>query len=333
MILFCSYVILSSTLIGIYRWLALRRSWLDSPNERSSHATATPRGAGLVFALLIAGAAGFELQGHVGIQFTIMLALGVAFIGWCDDVRGLSIRIRFLLYTLCAVIVLTLLYDDVVIRTDVGKPALLIFGLCAAIGLVWLINLYNFMDGINGIAGAEALFVMLSTILLASGTAYASAFRDFQFTASAAIVGFLLWNFPAGKVFMGDAGSAFLGFLFGSLMLWSAPLQGPSPIVWLILLGIFVVDTSYTLIVRMTTGQPWYQAHRMHAYQIITARLGSHAGTVAAIMTVNLCWLLPLAWLVYRQQLNALLGLCIAYTPLLWGCYRLKAGIPLSGRV
>lgn len=334
MIRFCGYVILSAVLIGIYRRLALRRSWLDSPNERSSHAATTPRGAGLVFALLIAGAAGFELQGHVGIQLTVMLALGIAIIGWCDDVRGgLSVRVRFLLYGLCAIIALALPYNDVIIRTDVGKLALLIFGLCVALGLVWLINLYNFMDGINGIAGTEAVFVMLSIILLSSGTPYASLFQDFQFAACAAIVGFLLWNFPAGKVFMGDAGSAFLGFLFGALMLWSALLQGPGPIVWLILLGIFIVDASYTLIIRMTTGQSWHQAHRMHAYQILTSHLGDHAYTVAVIMAVNLFWLLPFAWLVYRQHLNTLVGLSIAYAPLLWACYRLKAGIPVSGRV
>jgi len=133
---------------------------------------------------------------------------------------------------------------------------------------------------------------------------------------------------------MGDSGSAFLGFFLGVLMLWSALLNGPSLAVWLILLGVFIVDSSYTLLVRFATGQPWYAAHRLHAYQRLTTRLrDSHARTIGVLIAVNLCWLLPMAWLVHSQKVNALWGLGLAYLPLIAGCYWLKAGILARGQV
>ena len=329
MILFCGIAVVSAFMTGLYRWIALRRRWLDTPNHRSSHTTVTPRGAGVIFAALIVVVSIAELASEWRIAASIALSAVVAAVGWWDDLRGASIRVRFALYLIVAACVVALIrgYDDAVAAIPLFAVAI------GVMVLVWLINLYNFMDGINGIASLEAIFILLAVGALAHGSAYAQVFQSVHWASTGAIAGFLLWNFPAGKVFMGDAGSAFLGFLLGVLMLWSMALHGPAPIVWLILLGVFIVDTSYTLIVRAGTRQVWYEAHRLHAYQKLFARWNSHSAVVSALMAVNLGWLLPLAWLVQNQLLNSLVGLGVAYLPLVLICYCVKAGVPADSRV
>lgn len=331
MLTLLGYAALSALLVGLYRWLALRYRWLDTPNQRSSHTIVTPRGAGLIFALLIVGAAIWQLHSQRTLLLPLLTGLAVAAVGWLDDLRGVSARARFATYFAAAAVSVALMLSD---RSDVAPALLTVGGLLAAIALVWLINLYNFMDGINGIAACEALFVLLASSLLARATPYADAFLPLHLCSAAAIAGFLLWNFPVGRVFMGDAGSAFLGFFLGALALWSALQQGPALSVWLILLGAFIVDTSYTLLVRIATGQTWYAAHRLHAYQRLTDRLsGRHSHTVAIVMAINLCWLLPMAWLVQCKQLHAVAGLALAYAPLIGACHRLRAGIPARAGV
>jgi Fuc2NAc and GlcNAc transferase len=157
--------------------------------------------------------------------------------------------------------------------------------------------------------------------------------REFIVASLFTIGGFLLWNFPAAKIFMGDAGSAFLGFFFGVLILLSIISSGPALTTWLLLLGIFIIDASYTLAVRVVTGQKWHQAHRTHAYQRLNQLLNSHPKTVAVLMGVNVVWLLPWAWALQHHWLLAPAALFGAYLPLVAACYALKAGIPLKAGV
>jgi len=142
----------------------------------------------------------------------------------------------------------------------------------------------------------------------------------------AALCGFLLWNFPIARVFMGDAGSAFLGFLLGLMVIWSGLRDSSDVLVWLILLGVFIVDATYTLLVRMLTGQEWLQGHRLHAYQILARNLGSHARVVGAVFLVNVFWLLPWAWVARERWLDPLLALVLAYLPLVLVCCVTRAG-------
>ncbi len=321
----------SFLLVGLYRHLALRFQWLDLPNERSSHRIITPRGAGLVFALLIAGALiGWLPLERAHLLLTVLLGV-IALTGWLDDIRGISARVRFVVYIALAAASVYLVMSA---RTTSAHFELLLYVSIAAIALAWLINLYNFMDGINGLAALEAIFVLLGIAWFAQGSVYAHTFAQIHFFSGAALTGFLLWNFPAGKVFMGDAGSAFLGLFLGVLMLWSYQMHGPSPTIWLILLAAFIADATYTLLVRAITHQRLYAAHRLHAYQRLTDRLSaSHAGTTGAIMAINICWLLPVAWLVHNDLIDDAPGLCLAYIPILTGCYCLKAGVPRQGEV
>ncbi|MFT3929027.1 MAG: glycosyltransferase family 4 protein [Spongiibacteraceae bacterium] len=322
--------VISLILIGAYRQLALRYRWLDHPNQRSSHAVTTPRGAGIIFSSLIIIATSWQLHlQHM--SFTpILIGAAIALAGWWDDIRGCAPQIRLVLYAAIALTATLLIADG----PHLNLIAISLFALLGTLGVTWLINLYNFMDGINGLAALEAVFVLIAINWLGHSTVYGHTFSHTHLFASAILVGFLVWNFPAGKIFMGDAGSAFLGFFLGILALWSYQLQGPSVTVWLILLAIFIGDASYTLFVRIITRQKWHEAHRLHAYQQLATRLNAnHFRTTCVLMIVNLGWLLPIAWLVQARTLHQVFGLALAYLPLIIGCYWLKAGIPAKAEV
>jgi Fuc2NAc and GlcNAc transferase len=257
----------------------------------------------------------------------------VAATGWWDDLRSVSARWRFGLYWLFSLAALGFVAGAVIARQQMPViPLLALLLLCSA-AMQWLINLYNFMDGINGIAAVEALFVLGSILLLGADTAYFSAFQWLLGCSIVVLCGFLFWNFPVAQVFMGDAGSAFLGFLLGILMVWATFTGGPDVIAWLILLGAFIVDATYTLVVRIATGQMWHQPHRLHAYQILSRRLGSHAKVVGLLAAVNIGWLLPWAWAAHRHWISNPCAILLAYLPLLAICCSFGAGNPARTRV
>jgi Fuc2NAc and GlcNAc transferase len=179
------------------------------------------------------------------------------------------------------------------------------FGIAlAAIYLVWMVNLYNFMDGIDGIAGIEAITVVLGGVAcwwLAARTPNWIVGPVF----AASVAGFLIWNYPPARIFMGDAGSGFIGMVLGFLSLWTAQEQPHVFWCWFILIGCFMVDATTTLI------------RRKH---------GSHKAVSLAVGAINLLWLLPLALAVATNRLDGLAGTLIAYPPLVWLAYRYKAG-------
>ena len=169
----------------------------------------------------------------------------------------------------------------------------------AALLIVWLLNLYNFMDGIDGIAGIEAVTVGAGCAVVAFVVGYpAGAIACLLLAAASA--GFLAWNFPPARIFMGDAGSGFLGVVFGVLAV-DASRQTPELLwSWLILLGAFIVDATVTLLRRLIRGERVYEAHRSHAYQHAARAIGKHRPVTLAIGAINVLWLLPLALMVAR---------------------------------
>ena len=184
--------------------------------------------------------------------------------------------------------------------------------------LVWLLNLYNFMDGIDGLAGIEAISVSLGGAVLLFLKHQAITNEGLTLILLAVtVLGFLCWNFPPAKIFMGDAGSGFLGIILGLLSLqgaWIAPQFFWS---WLILLGVFIVDATWTLGRRFIQGEKVYEAHRSHAYQYAARYYGSHQKVSLMVALINVIWLLPWALVVGLADLNAYVGLIVAYTPLL----------------
>ena len=317
------------------RAYALAHQVLDIPNARSSHLVPTPRGGGLAivisFVVAILVLFGFR---YISVHVTLALvgASGiVALIGFIDDHAHIAARWRFLAHFSAAAWVLywigTPLLDLPGGPINLGCIGVV---LCT-LYLVWMLNLYNFMDGIDGIAGIEAITVTLSGTALSMCfviplSSSGSAVVVLALLAAAATLGFLVWNFPPAKIFMGDAGSGFLGILMGTLSLM-AGLEEPVLFwSWVILLGVFVVDATVTLFRRLAKRQRLYEAHRSHAYQFAARRLGAHRPVSIAVGLINLCWLLPLAWIVAAGWISGVLGVLIAYAPLVGLAWYLKAG-------
>jgi len=200
--------------------------------------------------------------------------------------------------------------------------------LIALVGLVWMINLYNFMDGIDGIAGVEALCVsVLGALLMArSGP---PGFSSAAMALAAASAGFLIWNWPPAKIFMGDAGSGFLGFVFGVLAISNAKERPWMLWPWLILLSVFTVDATLTLARRLIAGAHWYEAHRSHAYQH-AARQQGHLRVTLTAASINVAWLFPLAWGASVWPVAGPLFVTAAVAPLVYAALRYNAGLDTS---
>ncbi|AXQ49180.1 MraY family glycosyltransferase [Pseudomonas vlassakiae] len=323
-------LIVSLVMTAALRRYALARSVIDVPNARSSHTVPTPRGGGvaIVMSFLLAIVA-LMMTGSEHI--TTLVALGgggalIAIIGFMDDHGHIAARWRLLGHFAAAAWILAWMGGLAPLSLFGWEMELgWVGGVLAAVYLVWLLNLYNFMDGIDGIASIEAITACLSGALLywLSGL---NGPAILPLLMAAAVGGFLFWNFPPAKIFMGDAGSGFIGIVLGGLSLQAAWVSPPMFWCWLILLGVFIVDATYTLIRRLLRGDKVYEAHRSHAYQFASRKHGKHLPVTLAVAALNLCWLLPVAYCVARLGLDGALGVVIAYVPLVALAIRYRAG-------
>jgi Fuc2NAc and GlcNAc transferase len=331
-------VLIITVLVAVLAWMltaglrlyALSRSLMDVPNARSSHTQPTPRGGGMaivasfLLALCVAFFAGMGVDADA---FYALSGAGVviALLGFLDDHGHIAARWRLLGHFAAAAWALFWLK---------GLPPFQLFGhlvdlgwlgyLLASLYLVWLLNLYNFMDGIDGIASIEAISVCLGGVLMYGLLGYLDRLL-LPLLLAAAVAGFLFWNFPPARIFMGDAGSGFLGIVLGILSLQAAWRDASLLWGWLILLGVFVVDATFTLLRRLLRGDKVYEAHRSHAYQYASRHFGRHLPVTLAVAAINLFWLLPIAlWVVSGGE--GLLGVLFAYAPLLILAVKFHAG-------
>lgn len=314
---------------GLRRY-AVASSLMDVPNERSSHTLPTPRGGGVATVLtFLLGAPCLVFAGladsHAMLAYVGAGSL-VALIGFADDHGHIAARWRLLghflaagwaLYWLGGLPPLALPWGVV----DIGWLGAILGG----IYLVWMLNLYNFMDGIDGLASVEAICACGGACVVYSLSGHLSL-MGYPLVLCMSVAGFLIWNFPPAKIFMGDAGSGFLGITIGALALQGAWSDGPLMWSWLILLGVFVVDATWTLVHRILRGEKGYEAHRSHAYQFASRHFSSHRTVTVAVLAINLVWLLPIAvWAAFEPKFG-LLGVFVAYAPLCFLAYRFNAG-------
>ncbi|MDD2769962.1 MAG: glycosyltransferase family 4 protein [Methylococcus sp.] len=306
---------------------------LDIPNARSSHRVPTPRGGGLAIVVaLLAGELYWRFALGESVYGFAVLAGGVlvAAVGFWDDHGHLPARWRLLAHLAAATVAVANIPGDVPLHLGfVSAGAGWFAGLAGVLAVAWMLNLFNFMDGIDGLAGLEVACVaagaaLLLLLSLPNGT---GAFLAPGLLAVAAL-GFLAWNWPPAKIFMGDVGSGFVGYLLGCEAIATAKAGTLSLAVWLILAGVFVVDASFTLARRVAGGQRWHEAHRSHAYQHAAQLLNGHAPVDHRVLAINLLWLLPLAGLATWKPVWELPLLILAYLPLLYLAIRLRAGQP-----
>jgi Fuc2NAc and GlcNAc transferase len=316
---------------SLLRRYALSRGVLDVPNARSSHTIPTPRGGGVaIVGAFLAGTALLWAFGRIHIPLAVaLLGAGaiVAVVGFIDDHDHIAARWRLLAHFTAAAWALAWLGGLPPIHVGGAVQDLGIAGdVLAAIALVWLLNLYNFMDGIDGIASIEAVTACIGAIVIYWASQDArNAWYPVALLA-AATLGFLVWNFPPAKIFMGDAGSGFLGITLGVLALDAAVRRPAWLWSWIILLGAFAVDATVTLFFRLSRGEKLYEAHRSHAYQHAAQRYRSHRTVTLAVGAINLLWLLPVALLAGTGRLDGLLASVIAYLPLIWMALIYRAG-------
>ena len=315
---------------GILSWLLASRvrlyaldRLLDIPNERSSHSSPTPRGGGL--AIAVAALGGIMLTTWwqwIPLNIGLALAGGgamVALVGWVDDHRDLPALPRFAVQFISAAWAMYWLGGLPSLSIGVVSVQLGAFGsILGILGIVWAINLYNFVDGIDGLAAGEALTTGAIGGLLLLAMGY-PGLAVVSFLIASANAGFLPLNWAPAKLFMGDVGSGMLGYLFAVLAIASENAGAVPLLTWILLLGAFIFDATVTLGRRIAHGERWYHAHHSHAYQRMVQAGRSHAQVSSMVLVINvvLASLAIVAWLKPALFLIAIgagtLLLCVLY--------------------
>jgi len=272
-------------------WAALpwlrRRGVMDIPNSRSSHAQPTPTGGGIVPVLALCATWATALWipdlalDPAAMAIILTAALALSLVSWVDDLRGLSPSARLLAHFLAVGLGVLALPGPVF----QGLLPLWADATVAAFLWVWFVNLFNFMDGIDGIACAEVIAAGMGIALVAVLAQIGAAPVLLGMTLAGAAAGFMLWNWQPAKIFLGDVGAVPLGFLLGWVLLALAAAGQWAAAVILPL--VFVADASLTLLRRLMKREPVWQAHRGHFYQRAAVRLGGHGHVVAAVSLVN----------------------------------------------
>lgn len=316
---FSILAILSYLGVWIIRRYAEKRQLLDHPNERSSHSVPMPRGAGAAIVVLVTGTAVWAIR-EAELSHVLVYIVGgivIAYLGWRDDIRPLSARVRFAVQGLVAAVsIYGLGYFKTVTIPLFGELQLGAVGII--ITFLWIIgltNAYNFMDGIDGIAGGVALAGALGWMMLASNMQ-----NDFVFWIALAVaassLGFLAHNWSPAKIFMGDVASTFLGYTFAVLPLLSADQGGDALLLGTLLMWTFIMDAGLTFIRRALQRENVFAAHRTHLYQRLV--IGGYKHSTVSLLYISLtllAGLLSYAW--SRGQVYAP-PLIILGLPLIW---------------
>lgn len=325
-------LIASYLLTLVIRRAAGRLGLIDVPNGRSSHAVPTPTGGGL--AIVVSSTLALGLLAALGIvPPRLFLALvpggaAVAAVGFIDDRKSLPAHIRLLVHFIAAAWAVVCIGPVHLFNVGPdGRGLNWLDYAISTVGIAWFLNMFNFMDGIDAIAASEAVFLCAGTALLALFSVAVSYIAASAVVIGAASAGFLVWNWPPAKTFMGDVGSGYLGFVFAVLGVASGAHSGSALCSCLILAGVFVVDSTFTLVRRFMRGERITEAHRTHAFQVLAQRMG-HRNVTLAVGLVNLAWLLPcgLASVLWPQDVMWITA--VALCPVIMGAFAIGAGRP-----
>ncbi|MEX0965416.1 MAG: glycosyltransferase family 4 protein [Pseudohongiellaceae bacterium] len=329
LLLLCILLFLGSVVLtGLLRLAAQRVRLIAIPISRSAHSDPVPVGGGLaIVALVMSAVVYYYSKGEIPTNefAALMVAIVIAGIGIIDDYRHLNVRWRIPAQFLAAVLVVSFLGDVPAIEFGFFQfPASMLLNVIAVFALVWLLNLFNFMDGLDGIAATELISVNLLTMAIIVHSDDVLALLSASLASAAG--GFLVWNWAPAKIFMGDVGSSFIGFTLGIMALLSM-IHGTMTVwAWVLLLGVFVVDATFTLYKRFRYRQRWYEGHASHAYQNAARHYKSHAKVSITVLMLNVFWLGPLAWLSLKYPELGMVIAVAGLLPLLLLAKRFGAG-------
>lgn len=267
----------------VLHWKAM----FDHPNERSSHRSPTPRGAGLAVTPILAaawiGIVRFAPDADSHGEWVGWCALALGAVSWIDDRRGLPVWLRLVAHVVVVGVALFAMRDVGPFFGNLLSPNLDLFA--AWLLWIWFLNLYNFMDGIDGITGAETTAIGLGVAAVAALAGLGGSLTAFGLALTGAAFGFLWWNWHPARVFLGDVGSVPVGFLTGWLLLTLAA-QGQWAAASILPLY-YLADATVTLARRIARGEKFWQPHRQHFYQQAARGKYGHAGTVLAVTIAN----------------------------------------------
>ena len=319
-LLFLPALVAAVALSAIYRRRAAAAGWLAYPDARSSHCKATVSGAGvaivlaLALTLLLLGPA-LPRSGYVILAFAVLLSL----LGLTDDLVNLNVRLRLGLYAVAAALTAAWICNP-----GSAWPGLAITGL-AALWILGFSNLFNFMDGIDGLAALQALSAALVLGGIGSWLDVGDWYIAICFSLAGTFAGFLVLNRPPARLFMGDAGSIPAGYLLAALLVSGWCLEAVPPYAGLILLAVFLADAGTTLVFRAARRQPLARAHREHLYQRLAQRWDSHARADAVFLAVQWLWLTPLAIVAALHPVYGIALCLLAGLPLLITMVKLRS--------
>ncbi|MBU1927533.1 glycosyltransferase family 4 protein [bacterium] len=300
--------LISFSLTYFIKNYALKKSLLAHVNERSSHSTPTPHGGGVAIAFSwFVGISYLYYQNNIdtSLYFALMAGILLSCVSYLDDLFELSPKIRLMTQAIVAFLALYFLGGlqiiDFVFFTLENQ---IITNTLAFLTIIWFINLYNFLDGIDGYAGSEAIFLSMAAFIL---------FGDAHFLVlAAAVLGFLVWNWHKAKIFMGDVGSTLLGYNVAVFTIYYANAQSSNLWIWITLFGLFWFDATLTLYRRAKNKEKLSQAHRKHGYQRLVQSGWPHDKVVLFSIMVNLA-LFAIVYYISSIAVAFAVAVCMLY--------------------
>jgi Fuc2NAc and GlcNAc transferase len=305
--------------------LAEKSNMIAQPGERQSHQHATPTGGGLgLIAAIVMTTAGLQMLLPLpGFWWQNMLPgiLLLTIIGWRDDRFSVSAVVRLAVQLIVSLWMIGFGWSGF----SINHMGLLVI---AVVATVWMMNLYNFMDGSDGMAGFQGVFAgLLMALLFQAGGHQAMAL--IALVVAAACAGFLPLNFPQARVFMGDVASVPLGFIFASFIIYGIAVDALSLPVSILIMSVFIVDATLTLLKRVFRKEQWYTAHAQHVYQRLIVHGWSHWQVLVVYQAINVVLVLPAIMLVetYPQYAAVTVGLALLALGMCWHIVNRRVGI------
>jgi Fuc2NAc and GlcNAc transferase len=300
--------VLSFILTYVIKKHAIKNSLVAEVTERSSHTVPTPHGGGI--AIAITWFLGISYLYYIddintSLYFALMTGVIISVVSYFDDLYELSAKLRIMIQS--SVALLGLYFLGGFEKLDLFFFSIdnhIITNIFAFFMIVWFINLYKFLDGIDGYAGSEAVFLGIAGFLLFGG--------DHFLVLIAAVLGFLVWNWHKAKIFMGDVGSTLLGYTVAIFTIYYANQEPSNFWTWIILFGLFWFDATVTLFRRYKNKEKLSQAHKKHAYQRLNQSGWAHDKVVIYSTFVNII-LFGLVFFISNKLIAFVLALIVLY--------------------
>ena len=337
--LFFSTILISLIATNILERIFIRYSlFIDKPNYRSTHLNPVPTAGGIsmlvTYLLYVITLHNVLDINNTTLIFLFISLLPIVIVCIIDDLKEINIFVRLLAQFFSAILIIY--YFQISVDGNfinyLNQESFLII-IISIILSMWLMNLYNFMDGIDGYAISECIFVSFSSALIIYLNSEDNILYLYLVGFGLSSIGILIRNWYPAKIFMGDTGSVSIGFFFAFFIFYSASESMISIYTWLILLSIFISDSTYTLFVRIVTKKNITEPHLTHAFHILAANKNSQLFVTKKMIILNISWVLPMAVLSNYYMSHNVLITILAYLPMVIYLIKIGAGLEYNKNI